>query len=407
MGASKVVGSTTHSYSIEKNSEQSARGEQGSLEFLILGIGHPGKVKTWSNVPYFFGKHLKRLGHNVHHADIGPNWLIQAPFDVLARAFNKLGPQGEIQYFRSSWNKGAAERKIKKALAEHPNAIPIFMTYTFGAAGLGRPYVVFSDRTFEQHIHYFLDRAPNKVEAKYVANERDNLNAASMIISLFPKMADSLTKEFGQKVKYFGNVVNLPNTGPLSTSELENKWRNKRLLFIGKRHYKKGLVRLIDALAILNSAASTPFELDVIGLNKRDLPGMDLEHVRFHGYLNKAVRADLTLYIELLQRAFLYVNPNPRWAAFSSSCEAMYLNTPLVIHPYPEFEQTFGDEEKAWWFLHDDGHGCLADLILRISSDREEWMERAQAARPSVAQFSWSAYASKVVNEIKALRSDH
>ncbi len=373
-------------------------------EITVLSIGDPRKISTWSNVPFFFAKHLEEAGCTVHHADIGPKRWLQVPYDLLFKVLGQLGLRTEHRFFRSKLNAVLTERCIERGLKEHSSSLPVFMTYSFGAQKLNRPYVLFSDRTFAHHIEYFHDRPPNLLERKCAKREESNMHSAAMIVSLFPEMADKLTAKHGDRVKYFGNVVNLPAGEPIGEEELTQNWHARQILFIGKAHYKNGLIRLIKAINQLNKNRVDPFHVNVIGLRKRDVPHLSTEQVTFYGYLNKANKQEYDQYTQLLRSAFLFVNPNPRWASFSASCEALFMSTPLIIPPYSEFTQTFGFEEPSWSYLHSDEQNDLIQLIQRLGEDHDLWIDKARSARSRVADFTWPAYVQKVLLEIDQMK---
>lgn len=373
-----------------------AKGKQ----ITILSIGDPSKVSTWSNVPYFLGKSLEKLGCEVHYVDIGPKKWISVPYDLVIGLMRKLGWRSEYNFFRSTLNERSTKNKIARALERFPDSLPIFTTFSFGANGSKKPYVLFCDRTFESYVNYFNDREPTRFERRIVKSEVLNMKNAHLIISLFPEMAESLSTKYGEKVKYYGNVVNLPAGPEMSDGLLEKKWRSKQLLFIGKKHYKEGLMRLLDALKLLNIGLEQPFHLHVIGLSEKHISGKSIENVTFHGYLNKSNDDEYEQYIQLLENAFLFINPNPRWASFSASCEAMSYSTPLIINAYPEFTSTFGNDQKQCWFLESERQEDLVHLIRQIADDREVWESKARGAFISASPLSWRSYATKVLRDV-------
>lgn len=374
-----------------------------TLEIVLLSIGDSTKVSTWSNVPFFFSEQLVKQGCQVHRVNIAPDRFLKYPYDALGRVFRRLGKNSEHNYFRSGINARITQWRIDRALSQYPCGLPIFMTFTFGAADHPRPYVLFCDRTLEHYIRYFHDRSPDPLEMKSIEAEKRNLDNAALIISLFPEMAETLATKYGDKVRYLGNVVNLSRDLGHSESLLKQKWNSRNLLFIGKGHYKVGLVRLLEALQLLNADLEEPYHLHVVGLRGKDVPECVHENVTFHGYLDKANAAQFDRYVHLLRDSFLFVNPNPKWASFSASCEAMFFSTPLIIQSYPEFVSTFGEGQTECWFLPSDRTEDLVHLIRTIAADREGWEMKASSALKAVKPFTWEAYTEKVLHAIDPL----
>ena len=244
-----------------------------NFEITFFSIGHPSKVSSWSNVPYFLSKQLKTLGCTVNQVDIGPLKLLKWPYDLFFRILRAAGLDTEHDLFHSALNRWITNGKISRAIARYPNGLPLFLTYSFGARALKKPYVLFCDRTFEHHIQYFRDRAPGRLERSMVQEEDHNLQEAAMIISFFPEMAADLRGSFGNKVRYYGQAVNLPEVPELDDVQLERKWEGRQLLFIGKKHYREGLERLLAAMQHLNTGEALPYHLHVVGFSAGDRPG--------------------------------------------------------------------------------------------------------------------------------------
>ena len=125
------------------------------------------------------------------------------------------------------------------------------MTFSFGPPP-DRPYTLFCDQTFAQHITYFDERKPDGLEAPTIVEERKNLKNASLIIALFPDLAGNLREQHGNKVKYYGNVVNIDRVEVDGDELLARKRNVNEIVFIGNRRYKEGLERLAEAVAIMN-----------------------------------------------------------------------------------------------------------------------------------------------------------
>lgn len=369
-------------------------------EFIVFSLGDSRQPSTWSNVPFFFTRTLERRGHQVHHVNIGPPRFLQVLFDVPWKTFCRLvGRQTRFTYVRSGLNRRVVEGKVNRALKRFPEGHCVFTTFSFGA-GDKRPYTLFCDQTFEQHIVYFDERSPDGLERPTILEERMNLRKADLIIALFPELADTLRALHGHKVKYYGNVVNMDIQHVDEEELLKLKRMSKEIVFIGNRRYKEGLERLAEAIEVLNAKGSNDLIVNVIGMDRRELPSAP-RNMKFHGYLDKGVPAQKLRYNDIMERSRLFVNPNPKWAAFSASCEALFLYTPVVIFPYREFESTFGDVNQVGHPLDSTEPLALATVIANLMEDDEAWTQKAVAAHNATRKMTWDNYITQYLHDLK------
>lgn len=367
--------------------------------FVVFTIGDSRKPSTWSNVPYFFTRTLERSGFPVRRVNIAPARSIQLLFDLPWKAFCKLiGRQTRFSYLRSSFNRKVTNAKIARALKRYPEGHCVFMTFSF-APPSPRPYTLFCDQTFAQHIAYFDERKPDGLEIPTVVEERRNLKNASLIISFFPDLAENLENQHGDKVKYYGNVVNIEDVDVDADKLLARKRSANEIVFIGNKKYIEGLERLADAVVIMNGMHIPQVTVNVIGMDRSDLSSAPPNMV-FHGYLDKAVPRQRQIYIDVLERSRLFVNPNPKWAAFSASCEALYLYTPVVIFPYNEFERTFGDTNRVGHALRSVRPADIAEAMVTLLRDDAAWKQKALAAHQATKSMTWGNYVGKYLADL-------
>lgn len=368
-------------------------------DFIVFSIGDSHLPSTWSNVPFFFTRTLEQRGHQVHHVNIGPPRFLQLLFDVSWRTFCQLvGRQTRFSYVRSRLNRRLVGGKVKRALKRFPEGHCVFTTFSFGA-GNGRPFTLFCDQTFEQHIIYFDERAPDGLEQHTILEERLNLKKAALIIALFPDLAEKLRALHGDKVKYYGNVVNMDRQHVEQEDLLARKRKSNEIVFIGNRRYKEGLERLAEAVAVLNAKGNNELVVHVIGMDRHDLSSAP-RNMKFHGYLDKGIPAQMQTYFDILERSRLFVNPNPKWAAFSASCEALFLYTPVVIFPYNEFESTFGDVNRMGHSLDSTEPLSLANAIASLMENDEAWTQKAIAAHKATEMMTWDNYITQYIDDL-------
>ena len=374
-------------------------GDAPPRQFIVFSIGDSRRPSTWSNVPYFFTRELEHQGCQVERIDIGPPRSVQLLFDVPWKAWCRLtGVRTKYTFQRSMVNRRATQARISRALRQHRELHCIFMTFSFSTREKARPYTLFCDQSFAQHIAYFDERSPDHLEYPTVLEERRNMEEAGIIVALFPDVAEDLRYAYGEKVKYFGNVVNIELPAGETEAALNVKRATNEIVFIGSRKYKAGLERLAEAIDFLNQGLFAGLVVNVIGMKRKDMPTAPANMV-FHGYLDKGKPTELRRYTDILSRARLFVNPNPKWAAFSASCEAMFLYTPVVLFPYPEFERTFGTVDNVGIGLQSTLPQHIAESIAGLMRDDAAWQAKAIAAHHATESMTWANFTRKFMRE--------
>lgn len=375
--------------------------ETNVREFIVFAIGDPAKASTWSNVPFFLSKTLEEKGHLVHRADLAPNRPLQVAYDTLIGALRKTGITRTRHYFfRSSLNAWLTQHRIERVLRSHPRALPIFTTFSFGRNRQRRPYVQLCDMTFERHLRYFEQRGPNSMEQRTIARERKHIGGATLLISLFPDQARELRSQHGERVRYYGNVVNTEIASPDAERLLQRDLTRPEVLFIGGSKYKPGLLKLLDVLEEMNASRAVPIELHAVGIPRHELLRAIPSWATVHGYLDKSDPEDAARYTALLERCCLFVNPMPLWGSFSASCEAMHTYMPVIVSAYPEFTSTFGQEPGVGILLRTEDDVELSRAINDLLDNPAQWHACATAAHEAVKPFTWANYVDRLLADV-------
>lgn len=373
-------------------------------EFIVFAIGDPFKAATWSNVPYFLANTLEDAGHMVHRADLSPIRPLQVGYDMFIGVLRKLRITRTRHYFfRSSFNAWLTQRKIERTLREHPNALPIFTTFSFGRNRQRRPYIQFCDMTFERHLRYFEGRGPNAMESRTIAREKKHLAGAHLVVSLFPEQAEELQQELGDRVRYYGNVVNTEAVRPDAAKLLARDLEHPAILFIGGSKYKPGLMLLLEALERMNAGRPQPIELHVVGMARHEVLRPLASWATVHGYLDKSDPDDQREYRALLDHCALFVNPMPLWGSFSASCEAMHHYMPVIVDAYPEFTRTFGGAPAIGHLLRTAEQDELVAAIERLLNEKDHWRTCAVNAHNAVQPFTWTSYVQRLLADVGEL----
>ena len=398
-------------------------------EILFFTNGNANNANIWSNVPYCFSHALENKGIIVRRIDYSMNSTFVKCYDLLLRraldglTFRKL----RFPYLRTTrLFKFFAERKIKKAILQHPKAdFCLFMGYGFYNKWNNIPSLLFSDWTTEMDIQK--KRKPNFLEKRMIRQEEQAINHADYVVSLFPVCCEEMKKRYPKANIHFlgGNVINdlsglrLRETHPnppclgrenLTTKEqgnqqisssskdiyvdtlLETKAKSKKLLFIGRKTtYLGAAKKLIEAYKLLKEEeAYKDYELDIVGCAASDFDALP-KGVTCYGFLNKSEERDRKTYYDLLLGAKVLVNANPKWGAFSSTVEAMYYYTPVIVSPYQDFVKNFGEKIDFGVYNENFTAKSIANDIKTILNS-ENYPEMCNFAHENVKTYTWENY---------------
>ena len=392
-------------------------------EILFLTNGDANNANVWSNVPYCFSHSLENKGIVVHRVDYSMNPTITKLYNLVLRrildgiTFRKL----RFPYLRTTrLFKFFAERKIKKAIQQYPQAnLCLFMGYGFYNKWNDVPSLLFSDWTTEMDIRK--NRKPNFLEKRIIQQEEEAINNAQYVISLFPICCEEMKKKYPKANIHFlgGNVINdlsglrlkrkdqwvmskderLKNSSNEIIVEdlIETKSNSKKLLFIGRKTtYLEAAKKLIEAYKLLKQEEGyKDLSLDIVGCAESDFSSLP-EGVTCYGFLNKSDELDRKIYYDLLLGAKVLVNANPKWGAFSSTVEAMYYYTPVIVSPYQDFVENFGEKIDFGVYNQDFTAESLSnDIKSVINSDN--YTEMCNFAHESVKTYTWDNYTSKII----------
>lgn len=389
-------------------------------EICFFTNGDANNANVWSNVPYCFSHALENEGITVHRIDYSMNSTFVRFYDLILRrffdalTFRKL----RFPYLRTTrLFKFFAERKIRKAIQQSPNAdLCLFMGFGFYNKWNKVPSLLFSDWTTEMDIRK--KRKPNFLEKRIIHQEEEAINHAEYVVSLFPVCCEEMKKKYPKaNIKFLGgNVINDVSGNRLKKREergerreentskeifvdnlIEKKTKSKKLLFIGRKTtYLEAAKKLIEAYKLLKEEqAYKDYSLDIVGCAATDFGSLP-EGVTCYGFLNKSEEDDRNTYYDLLLNAKVLVNANPKWGAFSSTVEAMYYYTPIIVSPYQDFVKNFGEKIDFGIYNQDFTAKSIAnDIKTVINSDN--YSEMCNFAHENVKTYTWENYVEQIL----------
>ena len=368
-------------------------------EIIYFSSGDSSDVSTWSNVPFLFAKQLENRNIclrriNMH---LGKNYKRIYNRTILP-ILNLFYPNHEYPFERTVFYRFLVNRLIKKSVYKYRTAdYCIFFGYDFYNQFNDIPSLLFGDWTYDILIHERQRREFYWFEKKYSKREERIINSAKLVISLFPLCAESIKKQCpNANIFYLGNnVINSLYDRELDENYiLSVKSTSRKILFIGLPKYIEGVKLLLESFKIINS--SNTYELHIIGMEKSHFDELP-QNVFCHGYLHKDNEEERKLYYDLLISAKVFVNPTPLWAGYSSTIESMYFYTPVIVSPYKDFVDEFGENIDFGVYNEKFLAQTLADNILRLVLN-PKYLEMCNNAHDRVKNYTWKNYVDKIIS---------
>lgn len=380
--------------------------------------GDSTQCSTWSNVPYFFLKNLESLGIEVVRVNTQieddclfakklvkiVNAAVRHTYQLFQKDSTAMNTVDRFRIYEQIEN-----RRICAAVEKHKDAdFALFFDYSHS---LEKKYamkvILFCDWTIEYEIKKHQKRKPNYFEEKMIKRQYCQMSAADCIITLFPNVYDELVKQFGQdKVHYLGNVINAELDDSIDVHRLINThYHSKRILMIGRKAYKKGLIQLAEAVRIYNEGTLEADQLyiDVIGMTEKETGVVD-QHIIYYGYLNKNLWEQNETYYNLIRNAKLICNTTENWIGASSIIEAMYWRLPVIVNPTEDIYKTFSKEISfGKYVLQNDPYSILEAIKWIFCLDQDQYSEVCKASYEAVKDFTWEGYAKRTVDLMKRI----
>lgn len=374
-------------------------------ELIFFSSGSADDASTWSNIPFLFSRELARQGLIVHKVNLRNKFMasfwencIRRPLKFIMMPFH----YDPVYYGHSRLNHFLSEKRIRKAVNQWPNAdYCIFIGYQHANHYSSIPSLLLSDWTTDVTIS--LKNLPLKTYKGCIQREHEAIRTANYVVSIFQLQAEKMQKEVPEaRIRFLGgNVINSFYDGVINSEEIiKKKNSSRKILFIGRKtSYMVGARVLIEAVKILYSQDQS-IGLDIIGIEAKDFTEDLPPYVQCHGFLHKDIEEERNLYYRLLMEATVLVNATPQWAAYSSTIEAMYFYTPVVVSPYQEFQNEFGSDIAFGKYNDTFNEKCLAediDAILHASN----YSEMCLSAHNAVQSYTWEEYVKKIIDLIE------
>jgi glycosyltransferase involved in cell wall biosynthesis len=374
-------------------------------EISVFTFGDSTLVRTWSNVPYMLTKTLEKQGYKINRININPNRYLQSFYNrVIYKLTLLLKNDNVYLYERTYINYILTFIKIWRYNKKYPNAdLNIFTNFSFYNKYSAQPNILLCDWDLSIGINDRLGRKPYYFEQQAILRQMRVIEHADLVISLFPKAAEIMKKMYKNPNIFHlnQNVINSLYEKELDEAEiLEIKEKSFNLLFIGSTNYIVGAKLLIAAY--MNLKIDYPnLKVKIVGIKSEELGELP-DGVEAFGYLDKNLKNDNRLYYDLLINAKIFVNPTPVWGGYSSTIEAMYFYTPIIIAPYEEFTTEFGEEISFGRYCEEFSipylQKCLKDIISSTNYGSLSFQ-----AHNAVKNYTWDKYVEILMHKALTL----
>ncbi|EKN11145.1 glycosyltransferase [Parabacteroides johnsonii] len=381
-------------------------------EVTVFSEGDSLDLNCWSNVPYLFTKTLEKRGLIVNRVNIYSNkYIRKTVWKYLIVPVLSLFYKGNIYTFEQTYfNRFLTRLKIRRSLAKYKNSdLNIYMSYAY-LENSKQPNVLFSDWTSEYVLRYRLNRMPFSIEEAYLKIQRNNIERADIVISLFPDIAEKMKKMYGDRsICYLGqNVINNVYKGDFICSEILSKKKDSNiLLFVGRKNYLDGANMLIRVFLLLKTIYPN-LELHIVGLSQKDFVNGQVSKdngIYCYGYLDKASVKENHLYYDLLLKAKVFINPTPLWGGYSSTVEAMYFYNPIIVSNYSSFTDTFGEMIDFGYYVNDNSDDNLYNCICNLM-ECENYDILCLNSHERVKDFTWERFTDRFLEQVSGLKRE-
>lgn len=362
-------------------------------KIILFTYGDATNASTWSNVPYLLTKSLEEKGFEITHVNLASEPKIKLFWNKYIGTFLSFFYKDQQCYYEVSFlNQLINNRKIKKNVNKNKDAcFNIFLGYDFYNKWTNVPSLLLCDWSYNIYIKERMKRQPYFFEKYYFNKNSEAIRNADIVVSLFQDYASKMETEHRRKIECYGkNVVNNLSLEIFEEEEILNeKSQSNSLLFIGKIYYREGADRLIRIFKKLKTKYPN-LTLDIIGFTKEEY-GEEVEGVNFLGYLRKEVEEENILYYRSLKNAKLLVNPSELWAAYSSTVEAMYFYTPVLLPRIQQFIKEFGDNISNGEYIDNFSDENMIKQIEEIIFS-DYYRQKCKKSHELVEDYTWDNY---------------
>lgn len=370
------------------------------MELILFTYGDSNKASTWSNVPYLMAQSFERKNIIVHRINICPNKYI----DILAnKLFSRVLKWVGYSYIRTPLFRKITKLKIRRAVRKyHSSDYCIFLTFDFYNSFNSIPSLIFGDWTYQMLIEDRLNISSLQYRDLWFIRQQENaIKNAQIVLPLFGETVEKLRRNYPSANVHqipFNVINNMSGISSLDNASIESKYNSCYVLFVGRKAYKAGLIKLIDAISSLEIPS---LKIEVIGMSEKDFDSIP-DFVHFNGFLHKDIQYEGDRYYELMKGAKCIINPTSKWAAYSSIVEGMFFYNPVIVTPFNQFVKEFGERINFGMYLNENDERSLQNCIKKMMSITiEEYTILSKNAHDRVKDYTWERYTDEMIEIMK------
>lgn len=357
------------------------------MRIAVLSTSSPSSRASWSGIPYFAAREIKRR--------FGDVAIIDTPLiDRLVIKAHKFG-KSRVQLLREPLLVGAYAAFLKHRLQPVAPDIVVSIGAPQKIGGLLRDHRVIhvTDAMFDTIVDYYPRYAnlhPRSRRLGHALQQRIVDEGAGLMVAS-QWAAQSAQQHYGcpaDAITVAPMGANLETSPPAPA--LRSNESPLRLLFIGYEWDRKGGPLALDILAALRRHEPAA-ELHIVGCNPRAVAGVP--GVRVHGPLSKAYAPHAALFERLLREASFFCMPSLQEAYGLVYCEACAYGLPPVARDTGGVGEIIRDGENGLLLPAAAEAPEYAAAIIAIWRDRQRYAAMQLAARQAYeTRLNWQAW---------------
>lgn len=366
----------------------------------LAAIGDVNDVGTWSGTPYYFLVAGRAAG--IFDGGLA---LLTDTFPVNARRFlwnlaqlvsrrGRGGYQYSVDFLEKLW-RGRSERLAGAVVMQCFQLLP--------PSAVADPSIekwFFIDQTLRQLFEYYgeASRVSDRMIDDALRRETEGYRSARGIITNSRWARNNVIEEYGIEPEKVHILVPGPSLDPVAVAKWESAPPKDylQLVFVGKDWYRKGLDRLLEAVALLRSSGAD-VRLRVIGCSPRSVPRRlrDVSGVEWLGFVSKA--RDVERFISAVGGSHLGCLLSRKEAGGIALREYHALGLP-VLGPDTGGAPEHMVSDASIAVSPEASPREIAEVIRSINDDRGRLRSLADAARAARASVSWTAVIARLAD---------
>ncbi|HEU5218497.1 MAG TPA: glycosyltransferase family 4 protein [Gemmatimonadales bacterium] len=375
-----------------------------SLRLALIAEGDPETRDSWSGLSQKFVQALRRAGANVRTFNVELSGWRRALIAAVT-----IGPEREAwrgRYLFHPLARRLRSRLAGRAITGHQQEFDAIIQIgaTFLAPRSQAPLVIYCDgnvRFAEQGApHSSVAQLSRRVLDRLAAAEAKAYGQAARIWCTSDALARSFTRDFGvpaERIKTIWAGANVDTAPP--PDEASRLTGIPRVLFVGKRGERKGVMVLLEAFARVR-ARLPQAELHLVGCRP---PGSDAPGVTAHGFIASDRPEGKRLLQQLYSEATVFCLPSHYEPFGVVFLEAMLAELPCIGTDRWAMPEII-ENGVTGWTSPDSDVPALAACLEEALVNRAESRRRGMAGRRrALERFTWDRVAARALEDLGAL----